>query len=67
MDFGGQPESCQVADQGGNCAGVGGWGYELSFFNGISVGMSGYCGLSFSVGRECCLYGSFGRCRGLLS
>lgn len=36
-----------MADQGGNCAGVGGWGYELSFFNGISVGMSEYCGIFF--------------------
>lgn len=31
-DFGGQPESCQVADQGGNCAGVGGMGIRVSFF-----------------------------------
>lgn len=44
------------------------WGYEWGFFfNGISVGMSECCGLSFSVGRECYLYGSFGRYRGLLS
>lgn len=42
-------------------------GIRVEFFNGISVGMSGYCGLSFSVGRECCLCGSFGRYRGLLS
>lgn len=35
LDFGGQPESCQVADQGGNCAGVGGWGYEGVFSMGF--------------------------------
>lgn len=42
-------------------------GDTSEFFQWGSVGMSGYCGLSFSVGRECCLYGSFGRYRGLLS
>lgn len=41
-----------MADQGGNCASVGGWGYEGVCFNGISVGMSGYCGLSFPLGEN---------------
>lgn len=51
-DFGGQPESCQVADQGGNCAGVGGWGYESVFSMGFPWVRVGIVDFLFPLGEN---------------